>query len=279
MYTPALNVVYRDETELHPLHGSRLGHGDNGERHWPRNDGERRGSHVRMKVLLGLHHGVTGGEVAGSDGGDAPGNGGGLESRIAAARANLGIYGLGRRRTLGQLLDFSGIALPGPENSFVGRGNGNAVGGGASWNCADLAWVPYDASVPARANLLPAGARYEADDVDPDPVFPLRTLPDASGEQYEHPFPEGNAAYWDGTAGGVDGGGGEGMVASPGAPGSLSILLLWFAGLCVWYCIFVTGSAAERKRRRARLERGGSRRRRTKKGVVRATPLGELKNI
>lgn len=279
VYTPALNVVYRDETELHPLHGSRLGHGDNGERHWPRNDGERRGSHVRMKVLLGLHHGVTGGEVAGSDGGDAPGNGGGLESRIAAARANLGIYGLGRRRTLGQLLDFSGIALPGPENSFVGRGNGNAVGGGASWNCADLAWVPYDASVPARANLLPAGARYEADDVDPDPVFPLRTLPDASGEQYEHPFPEGNAAYWDGTAGGVDGGGGEGMVASPGAPGSLSILLLWFAGLCVWYCIFVTGSAAERKRRRARLERGGSRRRRTKKGVVRATPLGELKNI
>ena len=52
VYTPAVNIVYRDETELHPLHGSRLGHGEDGERHWPRNDAERRGSHVRMKVLL-----------------------------------------------------------------------------------------------------------------------------------------------------------------------------------------------------------------------------------
>ena len=228
----------------------------------------------------GLHRGVTSGEVAGLDGGDASSNGGGLESRIAAARANLGIYGLGRRRTLGQLLDFAGIALPGPENSFVGRGNDNAVGGGASWNCADLAWVPYDASVPARANLLPVGARYEADDVDPDPVFPLRTLPDASGEQYEHPFPEGNAAFFDGTAGDVDGGGGGGTVAAPsGALGSImTTILLWFAGLCIWYCIFVTGSAADRKRRRARVGLEGSRRR-TRKGVDRATPLGELKNI
>ena len=291
MYTPAVNVVYKDETELHPLHGSRAGHGDDGERHWPRNDAERRDSHVRMKVLLGLHRGVTSGEVAGWDGGDASSGGGGLESRIATARANLGIYGLGRRRTLVQLLDFAGIALPGPENGYAGRGNGDAATGasGKAWDCADLAWVPYDASVPARADLLPAGARYEADDVDPDPEFPLRTLPDASGEQYEHPFPEGNAAYWDGTAV-AGGGGGSNNGAAPStadAPGSPLVILLWLAGLCVWYGMFVSGPAAGGRRRSAR-RGGGSRgrrdgsegsRRRTKTGVAKTMPLGELKNI
>lgn len=235
VYTPATNIVYRDNTVLHPLHHTK-GHGDAGERKWPKNDNERRDAHVRMKVLLDIHHGITSAELATL----GEGGSGSIGGKISAARANLGIYGLGRRRTLAQLLDFAGIALPGRD--FAGQ-HGNDGSG-----CANPSWVPYDASIPAKANLFDGmGA---ADDLDLEPVFPLRTLPDVTRAQYDHPFAVGNAA-WDNMTSARHKAGSDGSNehALSDAPYSM-VFLLWIIGLYVWYGAFV-GRIDNIKRRAA----------------------------
>ncbi|KAL3784284.1 hypothetical protein ACHAW5_010104 [Stephanodiscus triporus] len=248
VYTPAINIVFRDNAALHPLHRV-AGHGEGGERKWPKNDAERRDAHVRMKVMLNIHHGVIeameasggvgGGGPAGGGGGGARGGGGGggIGERIETARANLGIYGLGRRRTLDQLLDFAGIALPGTSADRP-AGHGNDVPGGRGGRgCADPGWVPYDASVSPRANLYDGTGR--ADDVDPEPIFSLRTLPDATGGQYDHPSAMGNAAWGDMTTSVDDNNDASVTVfASSGVPYS-TVFVLWVVGLCVWYGMFV----------------------------------------
>jgi hypothetical protein len=242
VYTPAANIVFGDNASLHPLHRV-VGQGESGERKWPRNDGERRDAHVRMKVMLNIRRGVF--EAMESYGGE----GSGLGERMEIARANLGIYGLGKRRTLDQLLDFVGIALPGGDNSDYPSGHGNDGTG-----CGDPGWVPYDASVSPRANLYDGTGR--ADDVDPEPIFALRTLPDATGGQYDHPFANGNAAWGDmiETRSAIDGDTDNDDGAS-GVPYSM-ILLLWIVGLCVWYGMFV-GDVGGAKNRGAGGKRAG----------------------
>ena len=54
VYTPSMNIVYRDNAILHPLHHT-TGHGDEGERKWPKNDNERRDAHIRMKEGIAGH--------------------------------------------------------------------------------------------------------------------------------------------------------------------------------------------------------------------------------
>ena len=233
VYTPAVNIVFHDATILHPLHHI-AGHGDRGERKWPRNDVERRDAHVRMKVLLNIHHGISSAEATAlfsNGGGDREAGGisagsASMGGKISTARANLGIYGLGRRRTLDQLLEFTGIALPG--NDFTGQHGNDGRG------CANPIWVPYDATISPRANLFDGMGM--ADDLDLDPEFPMRTLPDAIS---------GRRQYDDVGAGGM-------MSKSQSAeyPTSrndpttsevpyLLILVLWSAGLCTWYGMFV----------------------------------------
>jgi hypothetical protein len=214
--------VYSESINLHPLHHT-AGHGSNGERKWPPNDGERHDSHIRMKVLLGIHHGITG---------DTSSLGGGSSSigeKILTARANLGIYGVGKRRTLEQLLEFTGIALPTSETSDKHGNDGHT--------CANLDWVPYDASISPRANLFDGEGK--ADDLELDPIFPLRSLPDATGGQYDHPF-LGNAAWK-----------GPGQAAHAPTDNSSStpysvVFLLWIGGLYVWYLMFLGGTRGKR---------------------------------
>jgi len=136
VYTPSENIVYSESDTLHPLHHS-AGHGANGERKWPPNDSERQHSHVRMKVLLGIHHGIDASSL---------GSGTRIAGKISTARANLGIYGMGQRRSIEQLLEFTGIALPINEASEKHGNEGHS--------CANLEWVPYDASISPRANLF-----------------------------------------------------------------------------------------------------------------------------
>jgi len=228
VYTPSANIVYRDNAVLHPLHHT-TGHGDAGERKWPKNDNERRNAHLRMKVLLDIHHGITGAEASSLAGGGG-GGAGGIGSKISAARANLGIYGLGRRRTLAQLLDFAGIALPGRD--FAGQRGNDGSG------CSDRAWVPYDASISSKANLYDGTGT--ADDLDPEPIFPLRTLPDATGGQYDHPFAMGNAAWDEMTSAQRKLASGDEFSregSSSDVPYS-AVFLLWIVGLYVWYGTF-----------------------------------------
>lgn len=221
VYTPSVNIVYRANANLHPLHHA-AGHGEQQEKKWPANDNERRDAHIRMKVLLGIHHGITNSELA------LLGRGNSIGGKISTARANLGIYGLGRRRTLDQLLEFTGIALP--EGNDVPGQHGNDGKG-----CTNLDWVPYDASISPRVNLFDGMGK--ADDLDLDPEFPLRSLPDATGGQYDHPFPMGNAA-WKGVrrdARNIN------EDASSDVPYSM-VFLLWLIGLYVWYAMFVGNS-------------------------------------
>ncbi|KAL7540463.1 hypothetical protein ACHAXR_012925 [Thalassiosira sp. AJA248-18] len=222
VYTPSVNIVYRDNAILHPLHHT-AGHGDDGERKWPKpiNDNQRRDAHIRMKVLLDIHHGITSAEAASLGGGNNIGG------KISTARANLGIYGLGKRRKLDQLLDFTGIALP--SSDFTGQHGNDGKG------CANTAWVPYDTSISPRANLFDGTGK--ADDLDLDPEFPLRTLPDATGGQYDHPFPMGNAA-WDEMTNAQNAINDRSNENSSDVPYSM-VFLLWGIGLCVWYGMFV----------------------------------------
>lgn len=223
MYTPSENIVYSESITLHPLHQV-TGHGNNGERKWPPNDSERHNSHIRMKVLLGIHHGI------GSSDASSLGGGTSIGGKISTARANLGIYGLGKRRTMDQLLEFTGVALPTTETSNKHGNDGHA--------CANLVWLPYDSSISPRANLFDGTGK--ANDLELDPIFPLRTLPDATGGQYDHPF-LGNAA-WKGPGPSSHGS----ANTSSNVPYSLAFLL-WIGGLYVWYAMFL-GNVTNRKR-------------------------------
>lgn len=258
VYTPAVNLVYKDNSDLHPLHHV-AGHGEQGEKKWPRNDSERRDAHVRMKVMLNIHHGITNSEIAsmtaGGSGSAATGGGGG---RMITARGNLGIYGLGRRRTLDQLLQFASIALP--DSEFRGQYGNEGKG------CANLKWVPYDKSISPRANLLDGTGK--ADDLELEPEFPLRTRSDSG----DYLFPAGSgvgrsdATSWKDPAGMSHGG---------NVPYSF-VFLLWVLGLYVWYASFVD-TATDGKGRSSRTGRRVS----PRKSVRKVAPLSEraLQNI
>ncbi|KAL7440028.1 hypothetical protein ACHAXH_008850 [Discostella pseudostelligera] len=269
VYTPAVNIVYHDASILHPLHHV-IGHGDRGERKWPRNDVERRDAHVRMKVLLNIHHGISSAEASallgnGEGGSYSVGGGAGSTSiggRISTARANLGIYGLGRRRTLEQLLEFTGIALP--ESDFTGQHGNDGRG------CINPKWVPYDANISSKANLYDGMGM--ADDLDLEPEFPMRTLPDAIG---------GGRRYDDNLFVMRDGEMPMRIQRFRDAPTSevpyLLIFVLWAVGLCIWYGMFLGHGGKQRQQSSGKILRSSAR-----KPKKKANPLSErvmLKNV
>jgi len=268
VYTPTVNLVYKDNSDLHPLHHV-AGHGEQGEKKWPRNDNERRDAHVRMKVMLNIHHGITNSEISSmTAGGGSSGGGGG--GRMITARANLGIYGLGKRRTLEQLLQFASIALP--DSEFRGQYGNEGKG------CANLNWVPYDKSVSPRANLLDGTGK--ADDLELEPEFPLRTLSDTV--DYLLPMRRGGGGggesdvTWKDPAGVRHGGIPQTETSvSSNVPYSF-VFLLWVLGLYVWYASFLDTVSNDRERS----SRSG-RRVLSKKSVKKVAPLSEraLKNI
>jgi len=271
VYTPTVNLVYRDNSDLHPLHHE-AGHGERGEKKWPRNDSERRDAHVRMKVMLNIHHGITNSEIASmtAGGSGSTGGGGGGGGRMITARANLGLYGLGKRRTLDQLLQFASIALP--DSEFRGQYGNEGKG------CANLNWVPYDKSISPRANLLDGTGK--ADDLELEPEFPLRTL--SSDTTGDYLFPMGkrrgggsDATTWKDPAGVSHGGIRTETSVSSNIPYSF-VFLLWILGLYVWYASFVDTAPDDR----GRSSRTG-RRVLSKKSVRKVAPLSEraLKNI
>lgn len=196
-----------------------------GEKKWPKNDNERRDAHIRMKVLLDIHHGITRDEAA------MLGAGNSIGGKIATARANLGIYGLGKRRSLDQLLEFVGIALP--SSDFTGQHGHDGAG------CAHPTWVPYDSSISPKANLFDKSGK--ADDIDLNPVFPLRTLSDASGEQYDHPsVNNGNEALADlQEKANIN----SSQEATSDVPYAI-VFLLWVIGLCVWCGMYIGGESS-----------------------------------
>jgi Glycosyltransferase (GlcNAc) len=128
VYTPTRAIAYHDYGP------QKNGHGDF---EWFKRsrDRFRKEALLRAKTVLQLRDG----------------------SASASAKANLGIYGLGKRRTLEQLVKFLGISTS-PE-----AGNKGA-------SCGKVAYVPYDHKISPTANLYD-----EPDNLDPQPEYALRT--------------------------------------------------------------------------------------------------------
>ena len=117
-------------------------------------------------------------------------------------------------------------------------------------NCANRAWVPYDASISPIENAF-----EKATDLDPQPEFPLRTqfsffveqeskpdkfmVTDGNPVAEQHAFPSVNRN-------------------SSNSPSFTMLLLLWILGLVVWCFFFVNtgGSRRAPRRRRTKNEEG-----------------------
>ena len=132
--------------------------------------------------------------------------------------------------------------------------------------------MPYDKSISPRANLFDGTGK--ADDLELEPEFPLRTLPDAG--DYLFPMGGGSDVTWKDQAAVNQGGIPQTETAvSSNVPYSF-VFLLWVLGLYVWYASFVDISPNDRRRS----SRTG-RRVLSKNPVRKKAPLSEraLKNI
>lgn len=146
-------------------------------------------------------------------------------------QSNLGIYGLGKRRTMEQLLSFCRIRYPPTKKGNLGDVDA----------CLGHEWTPYDLSIPPTANMYD-----KPDDLDPQPEYPLRTnliyyqqveqrpiLPNidlgnnTSSGSYSHNFHVSNTVPRM-----------EDLEQQGFAPSFSLLVLLWMFGLVVWCVIF-----------------------------------------
>jgi hypothetical protein len=212
VYTPTRNIVFHD-------YGIQAnGHGEN-EWFKRQRDRFRQASITRVKTILQLPGGVP-------DIND---------------QANLGIYGLGKRRTLDQLSAFVGLDLK------ARKGNN-----GPNLKCTGHEWVRYDASISPTENLF-----TNPDNLDPQPEYPLRTklvyyqqvaqsLPfyeiesESNAGSVERQLPVSDRHGPDGFGEGVD---------STGSIPSISVLFVfWVFGLLVWYIMFMPALGGPKSR-------------------------------
>lgn len=142
-------------------------------------------------------------------------------------QANLGIYGLGKRRSLEQLNAFTGLDLA------KKRGHSGV-------HCKGHEWVPYDTSIPPTENLF-----GNPDNLDPQPEYPLRT-----NLIYYHPSLSSNSLL---LMDGNDDGNDRVIAADTNSPSGGSLFLLWMVGLVVWYMIFMTKSISNSKKQHSRM--------------------------
>lgn len=138
-------------------------------------------------------------------------------------QANFGLYGLGKRRSMDQLMTFIGVDFMDPVFS-------------KSIPCGSKEWVPYDyQSVTAAENLYD-----HPNDLDPQPEFPLRTAsqlpkiaPDAiSTSLLLQQMPGGKKANIS-TDQNNNG-------ANTGFLSPSFMFALWISGLILWYKLFVS---------------------------------------
>lgn len=224
VYTPTRNIVFHD------YEPNTDGHGKN---EWmkPRFERLRKQSLRRFQTVLQMK------------------NGG--EDETDKAQANLGLYGVGKRRTMNQMQQFFGIDL------LKQRGNRKHN------KCSDHLWVPYDTSISPVENLF-----NNPDNLDPQPEYPLRTkhiyynqevmvaepLPlDADAVRMaaaalEMPEPPSAAA----TIGKNNDYPHDGN-STTGAP-TTALFFLWIIGLIMWCMVYVvdpmTNTNSSKKRRK-----------------------------
>jgi hypothetical protein len=162
-----------------------------------------------------------------------------------AAQANMGLYGLGKRRTVKQLTDFANVDLR--------KRKGNT---GSNRKCSGHEWVPYDTSVSSLENLF-----SNPDNLDSQPEYPRRTKL-IFYEQVTESMPALDldiAATTERLS--VTGSHGDSGLRPPlhsiendrsSIPSATLLFVLWLFGLIVWCLLFMNPSAnsASRPRRK-----------------------------
>jgi len=165
-----------------------------------------------------------------------------------AAQANLGLYGLGKRRSISLLNDFANVDLR--------RQEGNT---GVSPKCSGHEWVPYDKSISPVDNLFD-----NPDNLDPQPEYPFRTNM-IYYEQAEQSLPALNLDLPDTTerlamvspttaaSAGLRTGPLHSIESEAGSlPSATLMLTFWVFGLIVWYLLFMNPRAAAAARPKSR---------------------------
>lgn len=197
VYTPTHNIVYHDYS-----------HADGVDpRGYPMDNPHKKESVKRIKTLLR----IPGGELSDT------------------AHANLGIYGVGKRRSLSQLEAFTGIDMA--QSTILNN------------KCGSLEWVPYDLSITPLQNLFD-----HADDLDPQPEFPIRVKslpPVKDGDVAQlisdlHPQLENWDSVHQSTIKQL-----EDNRSTPRI-----FLLLWCCGLYMWYRTFVGGDSTSKRKKK-----------------------------
>lgn len=206
VYTPTRNIVFHD-------YGPQAnGHGNN-EWFQRQRDRFRKEAIARVQTALGF----PGGD-------DSP-----------TAKANLGLYGVGKRRSIQQLLEFTKLGVSPKSNNK-----------GESSDCVGHSWVPFDPNISPTENLFD-----KPDNLDPQPEYPLRTK-NVFYQQIENgiPMPKLKIDLSGGTAEIRDErhmaeaapASPDEMLASSLPPFSL-IIVLWVFGLVVWCAMFMNPMA------------------------------------
>jgi Glycosyltransferase (GlcNAc) len=154
-YTPTRNYVFHDYGDQPNGHGNL---------EWFKNNQKQRFRTMaidRVKLMLEIPT-ISEEGIGGGGGGDNKD-----ERALITARANLGLYGLGKRRSLDDLHKFAHVNFA----YAVSNAGKQAV---CMHNAAD--YVKYDASISPFENL-----HDKPDDLDPQPEFPLRTIAQVGG--------------------------------------------------------------------------------------------------
>lgn len=200
VYTPTRNIVFHD-------YGIQAnGHGEN-EWFKRQRDRFRKNSIQRVKTILQM----PGGETDELD------------------QANLGIYGLGKRRSLRQLSEFVNVNLQARKGNV-----------GADLTCTGHQWVPYDFDVSPTDNLF-----VNPDNLDPQPEYSLRT-----NLVYYQQVEEALPLYEIGDAAGTDrrlpafhnnpdGFAADATTTTSNMPPISVLIIFWVFGLLVWYIMFM----------------------------------------
>lgn len=168
------------------------------------------------------------------------------------AKANLGIYGVGKRRSLSQFNNFVGIDL----SSQIGNAKvstcslffmiwistllENVLTLHLYWKdppCNNLKYVPYDANISPTDNLYD-----NPNDLDSQPEYPLRTDLKyyKQVEQIIEPPAMDSPVNVNSAV--------EPVEVSPFPPAS-TMFSLWFMGLALW-CVYFMNSGSRASRRK-----------------------------